>query len=35
MIRHLRITVDGKVYDVVVEEVTEQGAPGPHVPPPA
>ncbi|BBF93511.1 biotin/lipoyl-containing protein [Blastochloris tepida] len=32
MIRHLRITVDGKVYDVVVEEVTDQGATGPHTP---
>ncbi|KAA5599858.1 biotin/lipoyl-containing protein [Blastochloris sulfoviridis] len=35
MIRHLRITVDGKVYDVVVEEVTDQGAPAPHAPPAA
>ncbi|MDC7788969.1 acetyl-CoA carboxylase, biotin carboxyl carrier protein [Rhodoplanes sp. TEM] len=26
MMRHLRITVDGRVFDVVVEDITEAGA---------
>lgn len=39
MMRHLRITVDGRAYDVVVEDVTQAGTstttpmPGPYVPP--
>ena len=40
MMRHLRITVDGRAYDVVVEDLTQPGAvstttpmPGPLVPP--
>ena len=40
MMRHLRITVDGRVYDVVVEDLSKSGAvstttprPGPLVPP--
>jgi biotin carboxyl carrier protein len=40
MMRHLRITVDGRAYDVVVEDLTQTGAvstttpmPGPLVPP--
>jgi biotin carboxyl carrier protein len=32
MIRHLRITVDGKAYDVLVEEVTGEHAPAPSAP---
>jgi biotin carboxyl carrier protein len=32
MIRHLRITVDGKAYDVLVEEVTGENAPAPYTP---
>ncbi|MFZ1415951.1 MAG: biotin/lipoyl-containing protein [Defluviicoccus sp.] len=38
MLRHLRITVDGKPYDVVVEDVTESGGslyPSPGAMPPA
>ena len=37
MLRHLRITVDGKPYDVVVEDMTESGGslyPAPGVMPP-
>lgn len=37
MLRHLRITVDGKPYDVVVEDMTESGGslyPSPGVMPP-
>lgn len=37
MLRHLRITVDGKPYDVVVEDMTESGGslyPAPSVMPP-
>lgn len=41
MMRHLRITVDGRAYDVVVEDLTQTGSvttntpmPGPFVPPP-
>lgn len=40
MMRHLRITVDGRAYDVVVEDLSQTGAvstttpmPGPFVPP--
>jgi biotin carboxyl carrier protein len=32
MIRHLRITVDGKAYDVLVEEVTGEQAAAPYAP---
>jgi biotin carboxyl carrier protein len=32
MIRHLRITVDGKAYDVLVEEVTGEHNPAPYSP---
>lgn len=41
MLRHLKITVEGKVYDVVVEDVTEDAGstfyqpPGPAMPRPA
>ena len=33
MIRHLRITVDGKAYDVLVEEVTGENSSAPYTPP--
>jgi glutaconyl-CoA/methylmalonyl-CoA decarboxylase subunit gamma len=35
MARHLRITVEGRVYDVIVEEVEEDGlaTPSPHAVP--
>ncbi|ALK10088.1 biotin/lipoyl-containing protein [Blastochloris viridis] len=35
MIRHLRITVDGKAYDVLVEEVTGEQPAAPYAPPSA
>jgi len=35
MMRHLRITVDGRAYDVVVEDVTDPTRPIASAPPPA
>ena len=35
MMRHLRITVDGRAYDVVVEDVTDPIRPIASAPPPA
>jgi len=32
MARHLRITVEGKVYDVIVEELEEDSSMTPHAP---
>jgi biotin carboxyl carrier protein len=35
MMRHLRITVDGRAYDVIVEDVTDPARPIAGAPPPA